>query len=291
MQGRVECGAVAHPAVERGAVERLADLGGACGCDRRFVLVEVQAGGLEGQAAEIKQAADGRLEVRDHALIMELAEAVRRQGSGEAADEAIEADIIAGRALEAVCIGIVAEAGCEQLAVVGEDGVGGMAAEADDARFRQSAEDVRRREDIERHLVDEAAGITKEEARKKLDALGVKLPLKGDRGFHDALAKLEAQTQQKVKDIFKQVKAGTLTKEEAQKKLDALGVKLPMKEDRGFRGALAKLDAQTQQKVKDIFKQVKAGTLTKEKAQKKLDALGVKLPGALTELDKKTQQH
>ncbi len=51
-----------------------------------------------------------------------------------------------------------------------------------------------------------------------------------------------------------------------------------MKDDRGFHGALAKLDAQTQQKVKDIFKQVKAGTLTKEAAQKQLDALGVKLP-------------
>ncbi len=148
------------------------------------------------------------------------------------------------------------------------------------------------------HEQVKAGTLTKEAAQKQLDALGVKLPMKEDRGFHGALAKLDAQTQQKVKDIFKQVKAGTLTKEAAQKQLDALGVKLPMKEDRGFHGALAKLDAQTQQKVKDIFKQVKAGTLTKEAAQKQLDALGVKLPmredkgphGALAKLDAQTQQ-
>jgi hypothetical protein len=45
----------------------------------------------------------------------------------------------------------------------------------------------------------------------------------------DVFANLDEETQEKVQAIFEQVKAGTLTKEEAQEQLAELGVELPAK--------------------------------------------------------------
>jgi hypothetical protein len=123
-----------------------------------------------------------------------------------------------------------------------------------------------------------AGTLTKEEAQKQLTELGVDLPAKGERGFGGAFAKLDEETQAKVKAIFDQVKEGALTEEEAQKQLTELGVDLPEKGERGFGGAFAELDEETQAKVKAIFDQVKAGTLTQEDAEKQLAELGVDIP-------------
>ncbi|MGC5326096.1 hypothetical protein [Brevibacillus sp. SYSU BS000544] len=79
----------------------------------------------------------------------------------------------------------------------------------------------------------------------------------------------------KMDEIREQVKAGTLTKEEAQAKLKELGLDFG---DRGFghKGFGGKeLDEATKAKVDEIREQVKAGTLTKEEAQAKLKELGL----------------
>jgi polyhydroxyalkanoate synthesis regulator phasin len=99
-----------------------------------------------------------------------------------------------------------------------------------------------------------------------------KAPLASSQNHH---ASLDDSTKQKIKAIWDQVKAGTLTKEEAKAQFEALGIKAP-KGDR--EGRFANLDDATKQKVKAIWEQVKAGTLTKEEAKAQLEALGIKLP-------------
>lgn len=90
---------------------------------------------------------------------------------------------------------------------------------------------------------------------------------------HHAHATLDAATKAKVKAIFKQEKAGTLTHDQAKTQLEALGIKLPQ-----HQGRFANLDAATKEKVKAIRDQVKAGTLTKDEAKAQLEALGIKFP-------------
>ncbi|MFJ6268008.1 hypothetical protein ACIQGW_23940 [Lysinibacillus xylanilyticus] len=87
-------------------------------------------------------------------------------------------------------------------------------------------------------------------------------------------ANLDEISKEKIQEIFNQVKAGTLTKEEATKQLDeALG----MKGDKKAVSKPANLDEISKEKIQEIFNQVEAGTLTKEEATKQLDeALGIK---------------
>ncbi|WP_209122938.1 hypothetical protein [Alkalihalobacillus sp. BA299] len=88
---------------------------------------------------------------------------------------------------------------------------------------------------------------------------------------------LDEETMEKVKEIREQVKAGTLTEEEAKAELEELGITHPMKGMRGMRG-FGHLDEETMEKVKEIREQVKAGTLTEEEAKAELEELGITLP-------------
>lgn len=78
----------------------------------------------------------------------------------------------------------------------------------------------------------------------------------------------------KIDEIRDQVKAGTLTVEEAQEKLKELGLEGGSGfGKKGFDGK--ELDEETKAKIDEIREQVKAGTLTKEEAQEKLKELGL----------------
>ena len=132
--------------------------------------------------------------------------------------------------------------------------------------------------------LDEA---TKEKVQKIMDNLksnlttiGVELPAKGEHGSHgDFLAALDDATKEKAQAILDQEKAGTITREEAQTQLAALGVELPTKGNGGHHSDfLAALDDATKEKAQAILDQEKAGTITREEAQTQLASLGVELP-------------
>ncbi|MGD8191397.1 hypothetical protein ACQCN2_15560 [Brevibacillus ginsengisoli] len=135
---------------------------------------------------------------------------------------------------------------------------------------------------VEEILAQEKAGtLTKEQAKEQLKALGLNF---GQRGDHDKDGKnvegkkLDAATKAKVEAIRQQEKAGTLTKEQAQEQLKALGLNFGQHKDHDKDGKNVegkKLDAATKAKVEAIRQQEKAGTLTKEQAKEQLKALGL----------------
>jgi polyhydroxyalkanoate synthesis regulator phasin len=96
--------------------------------------------------------------------------------------------------------------------------------------------------------------------------------VKHDKGKR--IQNLDEATKAKVKAIFDQEKAGTITHEEAKTQLEALGLKAPADRPDPF----ANLDEATKVKAQAIFDQVKAGTLTKDEAKTQLEALGIKAP-------------
>lgn len=87
---------------------------------------------------------------------------------------------------------------------------------------------------------------------------------------------LDDQTKVKVKEIMKQMKEGTITKEEGLAQLKKLGITLPKHHPKN--DSFSKLDDKTKAKVKEILGKVKEGSITKEEADRQLKALGVTLP-------------
>uniref|UniRef100_UPI00301AF068 hypothetical protein n=1 Tax=Lysinibacillus fusiformis TaxID=28031 RepID=UPI00301AF068 len=116
----------------------------------------------------------------------------------------------------------------------------------------------------------EAGTLTKKEAMKQLDAA---LGIKGDKNKVSGPASKPSNaneiSKEKVQAIFDQVEAGTLTKEEAMKQLDAA---LGLDGDKKATSKPSNADEISKEKVQAIFDQVEAGTLTKEEAMKQLDA-------------------
>ena len=98
--------------------------------------------------------------------------------------------------------------------------------------------------------------------------------VQGQMGKHDPFANLDNATKAKVKTIFDQERAGTLTKDQVKTQLEALGIKTPGDHPDPF----ANLDDATKAKVKAIFDREKAGTLTHEEVKTQLEALGIKAP-------------
>ncbi|WP_102692137.1 hypothetical protein [Rummeliibacillus pycnus] len=116
-----------------------------------------------------------------------------------------------------------------------------------------------------------------DEILNKLDADLAKIgaPVPKHHANCEAFNKLDDQTKAKVKEIMKKVKDGSLTKEEAEKQLKALGISFPKHPKAEM---FSKLDDKTKTKVKEIMKKVKDGSLTKEDAEKQLKALGISFP-------------
>ncbi|RUL53229.1 hypothetical protein EK386_09635 [Lysinibacillus antri] len=119
-----------------------------------------------------------------------------------------------------------------------------------------------------------------DDLKSNLATIGVELPTKGGHGPRgDFLADLDDATKEKAQAILDQEKDGSITREEAQTQLAALGVELPIKGEHGHRGDfLAVLDDATKEKAQTILDQQKDGTITREEAQTQLAELGVELP-------------
>lgn len=128
----------------------------------------------------------------------------------------------------------------------------------------------------------EAGEMTEAEAKEQLEALGVKLPerVAGKGAQHLAQdvenADLDEATQAKADNTLAQLEEGTITHDEAEKQLTALGIE--MTERGGKSGFLANVDDETKAKAEAILEKKKSGSITEEEAKKQLEALGITLP-------------
>lgn len=116
-----------------------------------------------------------------------------------------------------------------------------------------------------------------DKALTKLDSDLAKLGVPIPKHHHcQMFENLDEQTKNKAKEIMKQMKNGSITKEDGLAKLKQLGITLPKHHPKD--DIFSKLDEQTKTKVKEIFTKVKDGMITKEEADQQLKALGVTLP-------------
>ncbi|EMF47618.1 hypothetical protein B481_0620 [Planococcus halocryophilus Or1] len=104
---------------------------------------------------------------------------------------------------------------------------------------------------------------------------------KGER--RSPFADLDDETKDQAKAILDELQDDTITKEEAQTQLEALGIELPKMGEHQGKGnrhgnPFEDLDEETQTQAKAIMDELKDGTLTKVEAQAQLEALGVELP-------------
>jgi hypothetical protein len=107
----------------------------------------------------------------------------------------------------------------------------------------------------------------KDDLKTQLATLGVTLPERGDKGGKDKfLANLDEATKSKAQAILDKEKAGTITHEEAKTQLEALGVTLPTRGDKGEKAdILANLDDATKAKAQELI----------DNAKTELEKLGV----------------
>jgi uncharacterized membrane protein len=121
---------------------------------------------------------------------------------------------------------------------------------------------------------EEAGEITHEEAHAKMEELGIDRSF-GRGGHHEKgpFGNLDEETRTAMEEIRDQFKAGDLTEEEAQAKLDDLDVDLP--EDFLTHVNFEELDEETKLALTEIRDQFVAGDLTEEEAQAKVEALGL----------------
>ncbi|MGM0836539.1 MAG: hypothetical protein ACQEV7_10300 [Bacillota bacterium] len=115
----------------------------------------------------------------------------------------------------------------------------------------------------------EAGEITEEEAKAKLEDLGIK-----PRHHRGKQMKLDEETRVQLEESREQIEAGELTEEEAKAKLEQLGIKAPL-----HMGGHTELDEGTKAKLDDIKAQVESGEITKEEAKAKFEELGIKPMG------------
>ncbi|GAV10539.1 hypothetical protein [Paenibacillus sp. NAIST15-1] len=134
----------------------------------------------------------------------------------------------------------------------------------------------------------QAGSLTKEQVKAQLQELGIDMDVNFSKAAHGVMVKMDESkfgnlddaAKEKAKAILEQVRTGELSKEQARSQLQELGIELNMdfspahnmkKETKAIH-----FDDATQQKVKALFDQSKAGTITKEQMKKQLDeVLGV----------------
>lgn len=125
--------------------------------------------------------------------------------------------------------------------------------------------------------------ITKEEAKQKLEELGITkgahILFHKKAHFLNDFKQLDEDTQAKIKEIHEQVQNGELTKEEAKVKLEELGITKEnhrmFHKKRHMMKDFKELDDATKAKVLEIREQVKNEEITKEEAREKLNELGI----------------
>ncbi|QCS54543.1 hypothetical protein [Priestia flexa] len=109
------------------------------------------------------------------------------------------------------------------------------------------------------------------EAKTKLEKLGVEFPEKKDHPFHN----LTQEQKEQFHSIMEQVKDGSLTKEEAYTKLKEQGINLPKKM---HKHPFSNLTEEQKEQAKKIMNQIKEGSITKEEGIAKLKEMGITLP-------------
>lgn len=148
-----------------------------------------------------------------------------------------------------------------------------------DGMFANLDEETKAKAEV---IVDKkkAGEITEEEAKTQLEALGVQMPERGKGIGHLAQdvedADLNEAAQKKADNILAQAENGTITHDQAEEQLAALGIET--NERGGKDGFLSSLDEETKAKAEAILEKKKNGTLTEAEAKKQLQALGITLP-------------
>ncbi|MED3660841.1 hypothetical protein NST62_05995 [Ureibacillus sp. FSL K6-8385] len=116
---------------------------------------------------------------------------------------------------------------------------------------------------------------------QELEKLGVKTDHPNP---HQILSQLDDQKKQQILAIIKELDEEKISSEEANKKLEQLGV-IPKN---GHCQAFENLDEETKQKAKEIWKELKSGSITREEAEKRFQELGIEMPKK-QELDEETK--
>lgn len=125
---------------------------------------------------------------------------------------------------------------------------------------------------------EETGEITHEEAHAKMVELGIKRPFgKGGHRGGGPFGNMDKETRTTIDDIRDQFKAGDLTEEEAQAKVEALGLDFNFK--MLSRGPHEELTDEQKAQLAGIRDQVEAGTLTEEEARTQMKELGFKPRG------------
>ncbi|MDK8180034.1 hypothetical protein [Paenibacillus sp. UMB4589-SE434] len=131
----------------------------------------------------------------------------------------------------------------------------------------------------------QAGTLTKEQVKAQLQELGIDMDVNFSKTAHGVMVKmtssifdnLDEAAKEKAKAILEQMRTGTLSKEQVKAQLQELGIDLDVdfspahnmkKETKAIH-----FDDATQQKVKALFDQSKAGTITKEQMKKQLDEI------------------
>jgi len=134
----------------------------------------------------------------------------------------------------------------------------------------------------------QAGSLTKEQVKAQLQELGIDMDVNFSKAAHGVMVKMDTSkfenlddtAKEKAKAILEQMRTGALSKEQVKAQLQELGIDIDVdfspahnmkKETKAIH-----FDDATQQKVKALFDQSKAGTITKEQMKKQLDeVLGV----------------
>ncbi len=104
-----------------------------------------------------------------------------------------------------------------------------------------------------------AGTITHDEAKEQLAALGVERPERGGPGGKgDPFANLDDKTKVKAEAIMEEQHAGTITHEEAEEQLAALGVERPERDGKGGQETMLEgLDDKTKAEAEALLKEAK----------------------------------
>ncbi len=125
---------------------------------------------------------------------------------------------------------------------------------------------------------EEAGEITREEAHAKMEELGIDRSF-GRGGHHEKgpFGNLDEETRTAIEEIRDQFVAGDLTEEEAQAKVETLGLEFNAK----FltRGPHEEVTDEQRAQLDSIRDQVEAGTLTEKEARTKMEEIGFKPHG------------
>src|SRR5919106_2503822 len=153
LEKRAEMTCEGPPAADGGIIERLPNLPEAGGADRPAVLMEAQAPGVPGEAAEIDQAAALPLLIGDQRLVVEIEDRIGQYR----APVVHQAHVVPVDQSEMTQIVSEAEAVREVLEIAGQAGVERVAAAVDHPRVRQKQGNKAEAQIVPRRLVDDPA--------------------------------------------------------------------------------------------------------------------------------------